>query len=84
MSIGNGAPAWPSVIVSNGGISPSDHIVGYIAMTPGAAAWRGYVGRRFEPVGIGPRAAMQEAVVRRALEALEDREETHGAYHCFS
>ncbi len=25
MSIGNGAPAWPSVIVSNGGISPSDH-----------------------------------------------------------
>jgi len=26
MSIGNGAPAWPSVIVSNGGISPSDHI----------------------------------------------------------
>ena len=27
MSIGNGAPAWPSVIVSNGGISPSDHSV---------------------------------------------------------
>jgi len=26
MGIGNGAPAWPSVIVSNGGISPSDHI----------------------------------------------------------
>ncbi len=25
MGIGNGAPAWPSVIVSNGGISPSDH-----------------------------------------------------------
>jgi len=25
MSIGNGAPAWPSVIVSNGGVSPSDH-----------------------------------------------------------
>ncbi len=25
MSIGNGAPAWPSVIVSNDGISPSDH-----------------------------------------------------------
>jgi len=25
MSIGNSAPAWPSVIVSNGGISPSDH-----------------------------------------------------------
>jgi len=28
MSIGNGAPAWPSVIVSNGGISPSDHTRG--------------------------------------------------------
>jgi len=27
MSIGNSAPAWPSVIVSNGGISPSDHIM---------------------------------------------------------
>ncbi len=27
MSIGNGAPAWPSVTVSNGGISPSDHNV---------------------------------------------------------
>ncbi len=25
MGIGNGAPAWPSVIISNGGISPSDH-----------------------------------------------------------
>ncbi len=32
MSIGNGAPAWPSVIVSNGGISPSDHTLtlGYV------------------------------------------------------
>jgi len=47
-----------------------DVYVGYIAMTPGAAAWRGYVGRRFEPVGMGSRAAMQEAVERRALEAL--------------
>jgi len=26
MSIGNGAPAWPSVIVSNGRISGSEHI----------------------------------------------------------
>lgn len=44
--------------------------LGYVAVTPGAAVWRGYVGRRFEPVGWGPRAAMQEAVERRALEAL--------------
>jgi len=35
MSIGNSAPAWPSVIVSNGGISPSDH--NRLALvTPGA------------------------------------------------
>jgi hypothetical protein len=47
-----------------------DVYVGYIAVTPGAAVGRGYVGRRFEPVGWGPRAAMQEAVERRALEAL--------------
>ena len=61
-----------------------DLYVGYVASAPGAAVWRGYVGRHFEPVGMGPRVAMQEAVVRRALEVLEDREETHGAYHCFS
>ena len=47
-----------------------DVYVGYIAVTPGAAVWRGYVDRGFEPVGWGPRAAMQEAVERRALEAL--------------
>jgi hypothetical protein len=47
-----------------------DVYVGYIAVTPGAAVWRGYVGRSFEPVGMGSRAAMQEAVERRALEAL--------------
>ncbi len=28
MSIGNGAPAWPSVIVSNGRISRSEHSQG--------------------------------------------------------
>jgi len=36
----------------------------------GDDVWRGYVGRSFEPVGMGPRVAMQEAVVRRALEVL--------------
>jgi len=65
-----------------------DPYVGYVATDPGMGlgddVWRGYVGRSFEPVGMGPRVAMQEAVVRRALEVLEDREETHGAYHCFS
>ncbi len=55
-----------------------------VTLPDGAAVWRGYVGRHFEPVGMGPRVAMQEAVERRALEVLEDREETHGAYHCFS
>ncbi len=33
MSIGNGAPAWPSVIVSNGRISRSEH-------TDGRPTWR--------------------------------------------
>jgi hypothetical protein len=31
MGVGNGAPAWPSVTVSNGGISPSDHNIGQVA-----------------------------------------------------
>ncbi len=61
-----------------------DLYVGCVASATGAVVWRGYVGRSFEPVGMGPRMAMQEAVVRRALEVLEDREETHGPYHCFS
>jgi len=45
MSIGNGAPAWPSVIVSNGGISPSDHMRGTLADTVrGARTGKGYGG----------------------------------------
>jgi len=37
MSIGNGAPAWPSVIVSNGRISRSEHISGASGSTiPGS------------------------------------------------
>lgn len=48
--------------------------LGYIAVTPGAAVWRGYGGRGFEPVGLGPRATMEEAVERRTVEALVDSE----------
>jgi hypothetical protein len=59
--------------------SPSGVYLGYIAVTPGAAVWRGYVGRRFEPIGMGPRAAMQEAVEQRALEALLDGMGREGA-----
>jgi len=36
MSIGNGAPAWPSVIVSNGRISRSEHIPAMTALSRNA------------------------------------------------
>ncbi len=48
-----------------------DVYVGYIALTPGAAVWRGYVGRGFEPVGVGPLEAMRRAVQQRVAEALK-------------
>jgi len=35
MSIGNGAPAWPSVIVSNGRISRSEHTAGLVRVDHG-------------------------------------------------
>jgi len=43
--------------------------VGYVAEGPGSDVWRGYLGRTFTPVGMGPRAAVQAAVEQRALEA---------------
>ncbi len=47
-----------------------ERYVGYVAMTPGAAVWRGYVGQGFEPVGMGPLGVMRRAVEQHALEAL--------------
>jgi hypothetical protein len=57
-----------------------DVYVGYIAVTPGAAVGRGYVGRSFEPVGRGPRGVMQAAVEQRGRELLAGaREVTESA-----
>jgi len=48
----------------------TDAYVGYVAVSPGEDAWRGYVGSTFVRVGMGPRGVMQRAVEQRAAEAL--------------
>ncbi len=48
-----------------------ERYVGYVAVTPGAAGWRGYVGQDFELVGVGPLEAMRRAVQQRVAEALK-------------
>ena len=53
--------------------------LGYVAMTTGATVWRGYVGRGFEPVGMGAIDLMRQAVERRALEAVKALEVTAGS-----
>jgi len=52
---------------------------GYVAVTPGADVWRGYVGRGFVPLGMGPRTVMQRAVARQVTEMLqsEPRHDPH-------
>jgi len=49
----------------------ADLYAGYIAVTPGAAVWRGYVGRGFSPLGIGPRGVMQHLVEQRVAEIMQ-------------
>ncbi len=46
----------------------ADLYAGYVAVTPGTDVWRGYVGRGFIPLGMGPLMVMQRAVEQRALE----------------
>ncbi len=48
----------------------ADLYAGYVAVTPGAAVWRGYVGRGFVPLGMGPRMEMQAAVEERVAEIM--------------
>ena len=48
----------------------ADLYVGYVAVSPGYDDWRGYVGRGFTPVGLGPRTEMQAAVERRVAEIM--------------
>jgi len=55
------------VVLPNG----RDVYAGYVAVTPGAAVWRGYVGRGFIPLGTGPRAVMQAAVEQRVADIMQ-------------
>ena len=48
----------------------ADLYAGYVAVTPGADVWRGYVGRGFSPLGMGPLTDMQRAVEQRVAESL--------------
>ncbi len=48
-----------------------DVYVGYVAVSPGEVAWRGYVGVGFTPVGRGPQVVVQRVVEQRILEMLE-------------
>ncbi len=51
--------------------------VGYVAEGPGSDVWRGYLGRTFTPVGMGPRVSVQGAIEHRVVEIMrhggEDR-----------
>ncbi len=53
----------------------ADLYAGYIAVTPGAGVWRGYVDRGFIPVGLGPRPEMQAAVAQRVAETMQHGDE---------
>jgi len=52
----------------------ADLYAGYVAVTPGAAVWRGYGGCGFVPLGMGPLAVMQAAVERRITEMLRSEQ----------
>ncbi len=49
----------------------ADLYAGYVAVTPGANVWRGYIGRGFVPLGLGPRMEMQAAVEQRVAEIMQ-------------
>ncbi len=50
----------------------ADLYAGYVAVTPGTDMWRGYVGRGFVPLGMGPRTVMQRAVEQRITDILKN------------
>jgi hypothetical protein len=52
----------------------ADLYAGYVAVTPGAAVWRGYVGRGFVPIGTGPLTVMHAAVEQRVRDILAQGE----------
>jgi len=53
----------------------ADLYAGYVAVTPGAAVWRGYVGRGFVPLGMGPRTVMQRAVAQMVADIMQHGDE---------
>jgi len=55
--------------------------VGYVAAGPDQDLWRGYLGRTFTPVGMGPRARVQQAIEQRARAILGQGvgKDAHGA-----
>ncbi len=57
----------------------ADLYAGYVAVTPGADVWRGYVGRGFIPLGMGARPEMQAVVAQQVMEMLqsEPRHDPH-------
>ncbi len=60
----------------------ADLYAGYVAVTPGTDVWRGYIGRGFVPLGMGPRTVMQAAVAARVRDLLAwNREEVSSEQH---
>jgi len=53
----------------------ADLYAGYVSMTPGAAVWRGYVGRGFVPLGQAPFPVMQRLVEQRVAEIIQHGDE---------
>ncbi len=48
----------------------ADLYAGYVAVTPGAAVWRAYVGRGFVPLGQAPFPVMQRLVEQRVADLM--------------
>ncbi len=59
----------------------ADLYAGYVAVTPGADVWRGYVGRGFVPLGVGPLTVMQAVVAQRVAEILQRAGTQEGTGH---
>jgi hypothetical protein len=48
----------------------ADLYAGYVAVMPGTDVWRGYIGRGFVPLGVGPRMEIQAAVEQQVTATL--------------
>jgi len=50
----------------------ADLYAGYVAVTPGAAVWRAYVGRGFVPLGQAPFPVMQRLVAQMVVDIMRN------------